>query len=285
MSGPRILLVGAGGMLGRDLVDALAGREVTALTRAELDVTEPQAVDAAVAAAVVVINATAYTKVDDAESNEDDAFAVNALAPGLLAEASARHGVRFVHVSTDYVFDGTATSPYAEDAPRGPVSAYGRTKAEGELRVLAALPDGAAILRTAWLYGEHGPNFPKTMLKLAADREVLTVVDDQRGQPTWSRDLASRIVEVVDLSVPAGVFHATSAGETTWFGFAREVFTLAGLDPDRVQPTDSAAFVRPAPRPAYSVLGHDAWASIGLPPMRDWREALGAAMAAGILQP
>ena len=283
--GPRILLVGAGGMLGRDLVDALAGREVTALTRAELDVTEPQAVDAAVAAADVVINATAYTKVDDAESNEDDAFAVNALAPGLLAEASARHGVRFVHVSTDYVFDGTATSPYAEDAPRGPVSAYGRTKAEGELRVLAALPDGAAILRTAWLYGEHGPNFPKTMLKLAADREVLTVVDDQRGQPTWSRDLASRIVEVVDLGVPAGVFHATSAGETTWFGFAREVFTLAGLDPDRVQPTDSAAFVRPAPRPAYSVLGHDAWASTGLAPMRDWREALGAAMAAGILQP
>lgn len=279
----RILLVGAGGMLGRDLVDALAGREVTALTRAELDVTDAQAVDAAVAGADIVINATAYTKVDDAESHEDDAFAVNAVAPGLLAEASARHGARLVHVSTDYVFDGTATSPYAEDAPRGPVSAYGRTKAEGELRVLAALPDGAAILRTAWLYGEHGPSFPKTMLKLAADRETLTVVDDQRGQPTWSRDLASRIVEVVDLGVPAGVFHATSAGETTWFGFAREVFALAGLDPERVQPIDSAGFVRPAPRPAYSVLGHEAWARVGLPPIRDWREALGAAMAAGIV--
>lgn len=281
--GPRILLVGAGGMLGRDLVDALAGREVIALTRAELDVTDPKAVDAAVAGADIVINATAYTKVDDAESHEDDAFAVNAVAPGLLAEASARHGARLVHVSTDYVFDGSATSPYAEDAPRGPVSAYGRTKAEGELRVLAALPDGAAILRTAWLYGEHGPSFPKTMLKLAADRETLTVVDDQRGQPTWSRDLAARIVEVVDLGVPAGVFHATSAGETTWFGFAREVFTLAGLDPERVQPIDSAGFVRPAPRPAYSVLGHDAWARIGLPPIRDWREALDAAMAAGIV--
>ena len=279
----RILLVGAGGMLGRDLVDALAGREVTALTRAELDVTDAQAVDAAVAGADVVINATAYTKVDDAESHEDDAFAVNAVAPGLLAEASARHGARLVHVSTDYVFDGAATSPYAEDAPRGPVSAYGRTKAEGELRVLAALPDGAAILRTAWLYGEHGPSFPKTMLKLAADRETLTIVDDQRGQPTWSRDLAARIVEVVDLGVPAGVFHATSAGETTWFGFAREVFTLAGLDPERVQPIDSAGFVRPAPRPAYSVLGHEAWARVGLPPIRDWREALGAAMAAGIV--
>lgn len=287
MSAPRILLVGAGGMLGRDLVAALEGRTVTALTRAELDVTDADAVDAAVAAAHadVVINATAYTRVDDAESHEDEAFAVNAIAPGLLADAAARHGARLIHISTDYVFDGTATSPYPEAAQRNPVSAYGRTKAEGELRVLAALPDGAAILRTAWLYGEHGASFPRTMLRLATERDTLTVVDDQRGQPTWSRDLAGRIVELVDLGVPAGIFHATSSGETTWFGCAREVFVLAGLDAERVQPTDSAAFVRPAPRPEYSVLGHDAWASIGLPPLREWREALGAAMAAGVLQP
>ena len=281
---PRILLVGAGGMLGRDLVSALAGHSVTALTRAELDVTDAAAVDHAVTDVDVVINATAWTRVDDAETHEDEAFAVNALAPGLLAEASARHGARLVHVSTDYVFDGSATEPYREDAPRHPVSAYGRTKAEGERRVLAALPQGAAILRTAWLYGEHGSSFPQTMLRLAGERETLTVVDDQRGQPTWSRDLADRIVVLVDRGVPAGVFHATSSGETTWFGFAREVFTLAGLDPERVQPTDSAAFQRPAPRPAYSVLGHDAWAGIGLEPMRNWRSAIAAAMAAGILQ-
>mgnify|MGYP003557629057 FL=1 len=281
---PRILLVGAGGMLGRDLVSALAGHSVTALTRAELDVTDAAAVDHAVTDVDVVINATAWTRVDDAETHEDEAFAVNALAPGLLAEASARHGARLVHVSTDYVFDGSATEPYREDAPRHPVSAYGRTKAEGERRVLAALPQGAAILRTAWLYGEHGSSFPQTMLRLAGERETLTVVDDQRGQPTWSRDLADRLVVLVARGVPAGGFHATSSGETTWFGFAREVFTLAGLDPERVQPTDSAAFQRPAPRPAYSVLGHDAWAGIGLEPMRNWRSAIAAAMAAGILQ-
>ena len=283
MSGQRILLVGAGGMLGRDLVSALDGREFTALTRADLDVTDAGAVDHAVAGADVVINATAYTKVDDAEANESEAFAVNAIAPGLIAESAARRGARLVHVSTDYVFDGTASSPYSENAPRGPVSAYGRTKAEGEVRARAALPDGTAILRTAWLYGASGPSFPKTMLRLASERDTVAVVDDQRGQPTFARDLAERIVAIVDLGVPAGVFHATNAGETTWFGFAREVFNLAGLDPARVIPTDSAAFVRPAPRPAYSVLGHDGWAAIGLPPMRDWREALADAMADGIL--
>jgi len=291
VSGPRILLVGSGGMLGRDLVAALGvdgpdgPREVRALRRADLDVTDAAAVAEAVAGADVVINATAYTRVDDAETHEDEAFAVNALAPGLLAEAAARSGARLVHVSTDYVFDGEATQPYPEDAPRHPVSAYGRTKAEGERRVLAALPDGAAILRTAWLYGEHGQSFPRTMLRLAGERETLTVVDDQRGQPTWSRDLADRIVALIDLGVPAGIRHATGSGETTWFGFAREVFSLAGLDPQRVQPTDSAGFVRPAPRPAYSVLGHAGWASIGLPPLRDWRSALAAAMADGILRP
>lgn len=285
MSTQRILLVGAGGMLGHDLVDALAGRDVVALGRSDLDVTDAAAVDAAVAGADVVINATAYTKVDDAETHEAEARAVNAVGPGNLAAAAAGHGARLVHVSTDYVFDGAATSPYSEDSPRHPVSAYGRTKAEGEERVLAAHADGSAIVRTAWLYGEHGASFPLTMLRLAGERETLTVVDDQRGQPTWSRDLAARIVELVDLGVPAGIFHGTSSGETTWFGFAREVFRLAGLDPERVQPTDSASFVRPAPRPAYSVLGHDGWAAIGLAPMRDWRAAIAEAMTSGALRP
>lgn len=283
MSAPRILLVGAGGMLGRDLATALEGRKVVATTHAELDVTDAEAVDRAVAGAEVVVNATAYTRVDDAEAHEGQARAVNADGPANLAVAAARHGARLIHVSTDYVFDGTATSPYPEDAPRRPVSAYGRTKAEGEERVLAALPDGALILRTAWLYGEHGPSFPRTMLRLAAERETLDVVDDQRGQPTWTRDLAARIAELVDLGVPAGILHATSSGETTWFGLAREVFRLAGLDPERVRPTDSAAFARPAPRPAYSVLGHGAWARVGLPPIRDWREAIAEAVATGAL--
>ena len=190
----RYLVTGAGGMLGTDLREALAGRDATFLTRAQLDITDPAAVDAAVAAQLgngdVVINAAAYTAVDDAESHEDDAHAINAVGAGLVAAAAARSGARVVQISTDYVFDGTATAPYAEGAPRHPVSAYGRTKAEGEVRVLAAHADGAYIVRTAWLYGEHGPNFVKTMLRLALERPTVDEVTDQIGQPTWTRDRA-----------------------------------------------------------------------------------------------
>ena len=279
----RYLVAGAGGMLGTDLLDVLAGRDVTALTRAELDVTDADAVRAAVPGHDVVINATAYTAVDAAESDEAAAFAVNAEGAGHLAAAAAATGARFVQISTDYVFDGTATTPYAEDAPRAPLGAYGRTKAAGEVAVLAH--PGVYLVRTAWLYGAHGSSFPKTMLKLAAERETLSVVDDQVGQPTWSRDLAEAIVRLLDAEAPFGVYHGTNSGETTWFGFARSVFDEAGLDPARVLPTDSTAFVRPAPRPAYSVLGHDAWRRVGLPEMRPWRDALHAEMTQVALSP
>ncbi|MCY7299059.1 MAG: dTDP-4-dehydrorhamnose reductase, partial [Ilumatobacteraceae bacterium] len=260
----RYLVTGARGMLGTDLSLALAGRELTALGRSDLDITDAAAVDSAVAGHDIVINAAAYTRVDDAESNEAEARAINATGAGLLAAAARRHGARLVQVSTDYVFDGTATSPYAEDAPRHPVSAYGRTKAEGEELVLAAHPEGTLVVRTAWLYGAHGPNFAKTMRRLATDRDQLAVVNDQVGQPTWTVDLARRIVELLDADAPVGIYHGTSSGQASWFDFARAVFAQAGLDPERVTPTDSASFVRPAPRPAYSVLAHDAWAKAGL---------------------
>jgi dTDP-4-dehydrorhamnose reductase len=279
----RYLVAGAGGMLGADLLDVLAGREVTALTRADLDISDAAAVHAAVPGHDVVINAAAYTAVDAAENDEAAAFAVNAAGAGNLAAAAAAAAARFVQVSTDYVFDGTATTPYPEDAPRAPLGAYGRTKAAGEVAVLAH--PGVYLVRTAWLYGAHGPNFPKTMLKLAAERETLSVVDDQVGQPTWSRDLAEAIVRLLDAEAPFGMYHGTNSGETTWFGFARAVFGEAGLDPERVTPTDSAAFVRPAQRPAYSVLGHEAWLRAGLPEMRPWRDALHAAMTQGALSP
>lgn len=272
----RILVTGANGMLGRDLQAALAGREVTALGRTELDITDADAVSAAVAGHDVVVNTAAYTAVDDAESHEDAAYAVNATGPANLARAAARHGARLVTISTDYVFDGLATEPYAEDAPRHPVSAYGRTKAAGEELALAAYPDGTYVVRTAWLYGQHGPNFAKTMLRLAETKDAWDVVDDQIGQPTWTGDLAAKLVELIDADAPAGVYHGTSSGRTSWFGFARAVLEEAGLDPERIRPTDSAAFVRPAPRPAFSVLGHDRWAAAGLEPIRDWREALAA---------
>jgi dTDP-4-dehydrorhamnose reductase len=271
------LVAGAAGMLGRDLVAVLDGSEVTALTRAELDVTDADAVHLAVQGHDVVVNAAAWTDVDGAETAEAAATAVNGTGPAHLAAACARHGARLVQISTDYVFDGAASAPYAEDAPTAPRSAYGRGKLIGEQAVLSTLPDTGYVVRTAWLYGEHGRNFVATMARLAAARDTLDVVDDQRGQPTWSLDLARRVVDLVAADAPAGVYHATSSGETTWFGLALAVFEHLGLDPARIRPTTTDAFPRPAPRPAYSVLGHAGWERAGLPPMRPWDEALAAA--------
>lgn len=277
----RYLVAGAGGMLGTDLRDVLVGREVNALTRGDLDITDPAAVRDAVRGHDVAINAAAYTAVDAAEADEAAAFAVNATGAANLASAAAEAGASLVQVSTDYVFGGSATTPYPEDAPREPLGAYGRTKAAGEEAVLEH--SEVYLVRTAWLYGAAGPNFPKTMLRLAGERETLTVIDDQIGQPTWSHDLAEAIVRLLDSAAPFGIYHGTNSGATSWFGFARAVFEEAGLDPARVTPTDSSGFVRPAPRPSYSVLGHDAWGRAGLSAPRPWRDALAAAVAAGAL--
>jgi len=278
------LITGASGMLGQDLQHALSGRNVTALSRADLDVTNLDAVRTAVAGHDVVINASAYTRVDEAESNEADAFAVNATGAQNLAIAASQSGARFVQVSTDYVFDGSATSPYDEATPLNPISAYGRSKAEGERLALAAHPHGTYIVRTAWLYGAGGPNFVKTMLRLATSHDTVSVVTDQLGQPTWTGDLARQIMELLDADASPGIYHATNSGEASKYDFAREIFQVAGLDPDRVKPTTSAQFVSPAPRPDYSVLGHDAWARAGISPMRNWRAALSAAHSAGALE-
>jgi dTDP-4-dehydrorhamnose reductase len=264
-------------MLGHDVLTALAGRDVSASTRSDLDITDPVAVLTAVEGHDVVVNCAAWTAVDDAESHEEAAYAVNATGAGNLAKACAATGSWLVHVSTDYVFAGDATSPYAEDAPLAPRSAYGRTKAAGERAVVTALPDRSLVVRTAWLYGAHGPSFVRTIAGLELSRDTIEVVDDQRGQPTWSADLAARLVAAVDAEVPPGIYHGTASGETTWFGLARRVFELLGADPGRVRPTTTDRFPRPAPRPAYSVLGHDAWTAAGLDPMRRWDDALRAA--------
>lgn len=279
----RYLVTGAAGMLGQDLQRALSGREVTALSRADLDITDRAAVSDAVAGHDVVINAAAWTGVDDAESHEDAAAAVNAYGPEVLATAVAATGARLVQVSTDYVFDGTGTHPYAEDEPTRPLGAYGRTKAAGEAAVLSIAPETSYIVRTAWLYGAGGPNFAKTMVRLAASHDTVSVVTDQVGQPTWTADLAEQVVAMLDADAPAGIYHGTNGGRGSWFDFTRAIFAEVGLDPERVLPTDSSAFVRPAPRPAFSVLGHDGWRRAGLAPMRDWRDALHAAAAAGVL--
>lgn len=279
----RVLITGANGMLGRDLQAVLAGHEVTALARADLDVTDAAAVGAAVSGHDVVVNCAAYTKVDDAETHEDEAYAVNAIGPANLAAACAETGARLVTVSTDYVFDGKATEPYSEDLPRDPINAYGRTKAAGEELAIAAHPSGTYVVRTAWLYGEHGPNFAQTMLNLAKTKDTWSVVDDQLGQPTWTADLAAQIVALLDSDAAAGIYHGTNSGQATWYEFARAVLEEAGLDPERITPTDSGAFVRPAPRPAYSVLGHGAWAAAGIREMRPWRDALADAVRTGAL--
>lgn len=279
----RYLIVGSGGMLGTDLVSALADRDATGLTRAQLDVTDVSATRVATEGFDVVINAAAYTRVDDAESDEATAYAVNALGAQNLARATAAHGATLVQLSTDYVFDGHATTPYAENAARDPRSAYGRTKAEGERLALEADPAGVRIVRTAWLYGEHGGNFAKTMLRLAAERDTVDVVTDQVGQPTWTVDLARQIVRMLDAGAPAGIYHGTNSGQASWYDFARSIFELGGHDPDRVKPTESALFVRPAPRPSYSVLGHDAWLAAAVEPPRGWRQALAAAFSTGAL--
>ena len=279
----KYLITGANGMLGHDLQSVLAGRDVTALSRAELDVTDLDAVREASDKHDFIINAAAYTKVDDAEEHEDFAYAVNATGAANLATAAAENGAQLVQLSTDYVFDGTATTPYAENSPLGPVSAYGRTKAEGERLAQQLNPGRTHVIRTAWTYGQHGPNFARTMLRLAAERDELTVVSDQVGQPTWTLDLANQIVALLDSGAPAGIYHGTNSGEASWYDFARAIFSAAGLDADRVKPTDSSQFVRPAPRPPYSVLGHSAWKTVGLAPMRNWREALAAAANQGVL--
>jgi len=294
------LVTGAAGMLGRDVVDRLRadGEDVVGLARTELDITDASAVSAALAAHApqVVVNCAAWTAVDDAETREPEAFQVNGVGPRVLAEACAASGARLVHVSTDYVFGGRPAAeqgrtgdvveaggigevltPYAEDAKPDPRTAYGRTKLAGEQAVLKTLPDTGVIVRTAWLYGAHGNNFVRTMIRLEAERETLDVVADQRGQPTWTVDVAERLVLVGRDSRARGVFHATSSGEATWYELARCVFELLGADPDRVRPTTTAAFPRPAPRPAYSVLGHERWAELGVAPIRHWQDALRAA--------
>lgn len=268
----RWIVTGATGMLGTDVVASLESRQgdsVVSLDRAELDITDFSACASMTEGADVVVNCAAWTAVDDAEERFADAFDVNATGAANLARAATQTGARLVQISTDYVFDGSATSPYtALDVVR-PVSAYGRSKAAGEWAVRAA-GENHLVLRTAWLYGEHGPNFPRTIARLLAERGSVAVVDDQVGQPTWTLDVAELLVRLVDAGVPGGIYGATASGSASWYDFARAV-AESGV-PGTVTPTSSADFVRPAPRPAYSVLSHDALDRAGVAPIGPWQE-------------
>jgi dTDP-4-dehydrorhamnose reductase len=292
-----LLVPGGAGQLGRDVVAAAARAGITrvhAPGSAELDITDPAAVRAAVAAAgcsagrgarLVVINAAAYTAVDVAErAGALRAHAVNAQGAANLAAACAIHQAHLVQVSTDYVFAGDAAGPNRVDGPTAPRTAYGRTKLAGERAVLSS-GASAHVVRSAWLYGAHGRNFARTMAALACGSGTVRVVDDQHGNPTWTADLADGLIALALAAdrVPVGVLHCANAAATTWFGLARAVFTEVGADPDRVQPCSTAECPRPAPRPANSVLDTTGWIAAGLPELRHWRHALHAAVAAGVL--
>lgn len=279
----RVLITGSNGQLGSALVQRFAARgdDVFGYDLPEIDITDAASVRAVfeITRPDVVINCAAWTAVDAAEDQESVALLVNGVGPGVLALACDAISAWLVQVSTDYVFAGDASTPYAEDAEPDPRTAYGRTKLVGEEEVRVRLPNSHYIVRTAWLYGLVGSNFVKTMLRLAGERETVDVVDDQWGQPTFAGDLADQIIALIDVRPPAGTFHATNAGAVTWFEFTQEIFRLAGHDPARVHAVTSAEFVRPAPRPAYSVLGHERWSEVDMAPMRDWRAAIADAMA------
>jgi dTDP-4-dehydrorhamnose reductase len=291
----RIVVVGAGGQLGAELAGLLEQTPPTGgwqgLTHTECDLTELHRVRSVIAdqarvaasagAPLTVINTAAYTNVDGAESDEPAAFAVNASGPAHLALACAQVDAQLVHVSTDYVFSGNRSDgqPYAAGDPTDPQSAYGRTKLAGELAVRDLLPHSSWVVRTAWVYGATGSNFVKTMARLCGERDTVDVVTDQIGCPTWAADLAAGLLQLVTVNPPSGVYHAAGGGRASWFELARAVFEELGQDPSRVRETTSAAFVRPAPRPAWSVLSSAEWSAAGLTPLRDWRAALAAAYA------
>lgn len=252
------------------------GDEVELVTREQLDITDPDAVADAVRGRRAVINTAAYTAVDFAEGHDDVAFAVNATGAENVARACADSSAALIQISTDYVFDGRATTPYSEDSLTEPISAYGRSKLAGEGMVTAVHPTGTRIVRTAWLYGAAGPNFVATMLTKAQAGEPVAVVVDQVGQPTWTVDVAQRIRHV--LNAPPGVYHATNSGSCSWWDLAVAVYERVGADAALVEKTVAEEFVRPAPRPSYSVLGDDAARAAGIAPMRVWRDALDDAL-------
>ena len=286
------LVIGGTGQLGKALSAVLGERGVDfrAWASEDLDIRSSIRTNDLVKALrpSVIVNAAAWTDVDGAEGKRLEAFAVNAYGPKNLASVARELGSVFVHISTDYVFSGYSDSPWQESDTTGPLTVYGESKSLGEEFVKEIYPEKSFIIRTAWLYSEWGKNFAKTMTRLALlGNDEVKVVDDQVGQPTFAMDVAEQVVAAIEAQLPVGTYHATNSGNASWFDFAQEIFSLCGDHTvvERVLRTDSASIIRAAKRPTYSVLGHDAWHSIGatgnsVAPMRDWKAALHEAMPA-----
>ena len=268
----RVLVAGAAGMLGQDVVGAAGrrGHEVAATTHKDLDITDPAAIDRVVAEVrpEAVIDCAAWSDVDGAEDDERGAMAINDTGAGLLAAGAARVGASILYPSSDYVFDGTKRSPYLEGDMPEPVNAYGRSKLGGEVSVAAANPRHF-IVRTSWLYGLGGGNFVETMLRIGSEQPEVLVVSDQRGCPTSTADLADGIVRLIGTD-RWGIHHMVGGGDCTWFDFAVEIFDQARME-TRVMSATTEMMARKAPRPAYSVLGHSRADAILLQP---WQQAL-----------
>jgi len=280
----RILITGASGQLGRELSQQLRGgaHEVIAVGRAECDIRDPAAADVAVATYQpdAVVNCAAWTAVDAAETNREAVYAVNAAGAANLATACRRNGTLLCHMSTDFVFDGAREMPIDESVEPHPINVYGASKLEGENAVREMLPHSHLIVRTSWLYGQRGPNFVLTMLRLARERGRLRVVDDQTGSPTWTGDLAPAILRLLE-SDAQGTFHLSNSGATTWRGFAVAIMQDAALDVP-VDAITSAEYPTPARRPPYSVLDNRRWRERGSAPLPQWRDGLRAYLSAGV---
>jgi len=269
----KAMIIGATGLLGKPLMRERTGAKLIGTGSRDLDIRDAMAVRELIEKKYPdwVVLAAAYTDVDGCESNSELAFAVNRDGAINVASACKAAGAKLLFISSDYVFDGTKNLPYDADDQRNPQSVYGRTKAEAELRLLEILPD-CCILRTSWLYGVGGKCFPDTILKLAATRPALDVVNDQRGSPTYTVDLARAIIALCGKNAH-GIVHASNGGNCTWFDFAREIVKCAGLKTE-VRPVSSAQMARPAPRPAYSVLSATTLHRYGIE-MPEWKDALG----------
>ncbi|MDY6999449.1 MAG: dTDP-4-dehydrorhamnose reductase [Actinomycetota bacterium] len=286
----RIVISGAGGMVGRALAGQARarGRDVSALTSADWDITDATAAERFIAAGDVVVNCAAYTKVDAAEADPERAFAVNVTGAENVAHACARAGAELIHLSTDYVFSGDFSDvagggprPYDIDDATGPLSVYGRTKLRGEGAVLAAMPD-AHVVRTSWIYqgGEAGSDFVAVMRRAAAGTDPVDAVADQVGSPTYVADLCGALLQIADGAIREPLLHAANAGAVSRFEQAQAVFAEVGADPARVRPVSSDKAPRPAPRPPYSALSATKSAQAGLAPLRSWRDALTEALLA-----
>jgi dTDP-4-dehydrorhamnose reductase len=277
----RLVITGAAGMLGQDVVAAAGrnGHEVTAFSRADLDITDAGAVQASIAAARpdVVVNCAAWTDVDGAEQDETAALAINGGGAGNVARAADACDAWTIHISSDYVFDGTKDEPYVESDPTAPLSAYGRSKLAGEHEVAVHAPTRHTVARTSWLFGAGGPCFPATILRLASERDELKVVDDQVGCPTFTGHLAVALIELAARATrPLGIVHAAGSGTCSWYEFSREIVARAAVD-CAITPCTTAEMPRPATRPANSVLASERG---DVPRLPHWRDGLSEYMAA-----